>query len=171
MATMNSIYGLFPGPDSADRGMRALRAAGVAQEKILVMASEPYEEYSFTQAEHKTVMPWLAVAGGIAGGICGYLLAWFTQVAYPITVGNMPRVSPWPTAIVTYELTMMGAVLTTVISLIITARLCRKRPAPYDEEVSHGKILIGVIDPADSARETFEKSLRQAGAEQIKTTG
>ncbi len=170
MASINSIYGLFPGPDSADRGVRALRAAGVAQDKILVMASEPFEEYSFTQAEHKTLMPWIATAGGILGGVCGYLLARFTQVAYPITVGNMPRVSPWPTAIVTYELTMFGAVITTVITLIITARLARKRPAPYDEQVSHGKILIGVVDPADSSREAVESSLRQAGAEQIKTT-
>jgi hypothetical protein len=170
MASTNSIYGLFPGPDSADRGVRALRAAGVAQEKILVMSSEPYDEYSFTHAEHKTLMPWLATAGGIVGGICGYLLARVTQVSYPITVGNMPRVSQFPTAIVTYEVTMFGAVLTTVITLLITARLARKRPEPYDPEISNGKILIGVVDPADSARAQLEDSLRQAGAEEIKST-
>ena len=171
MASTNSVYGLFPGPDSADRGVRALRAAGVAQEKILVMSSEPYEEYSFTRVEHKTLMPWLATAGGIVGGTCGYLLARLTQVSYPITVGNMPRVSLFPTAIVTYELTMFGAVLTTVITLLITARLARKRPEPYDPEISNGKILIGVVDPADSARAQLEDSLRRAGAEEIKSTG
>jgi Protein of unknown function (DUF3341) len=166
----SSIYGLFPDPDAADRGMRALRAAGVAQEKILVMASEPHEEYSFARADHKTWMPWIATLGGIVGGASGYLLAFYTQTAYPITVGNMPRVSPWPTAIVTYELTMFGAVLTTVITLLITGRLARKRPAPYDPEISHGKILIGVADPSESARTDLERSLRQAGAEQVKST-
>ncbi len=166
----SSVYGLFSSPDSADRGVRALRAAGVAQEKILVMSPEPCEEYSFFRVDHKTLLPWIAAAGGILGGTCGYLLAWYTQVAYPITVGNMPRVSPWPTAIVTYELTMFGAVLTTVITLLITGRLARRRPAPYDPEISHGKILIGVVDPADSARADLERSLRQAGAEQIKST-
>ncbi|MGB9067675.1 MAG: quinol:electron acceptor oxidoreductase subunit ActD [Candidatus Acidiferrales bacterium] len=171
MASTNSLYGLFPGPDSADRGVRALRAAGVPQEKILVMSSEPYEEYSFTRAEHKTLMPWLATAGGLVGGTCGYLLARLTQVAYPITVGNMPRVSQFPTAIVTYELTMFGAVLATVITLLVTARLARKRPEPYDPEISNGKILIGVVDPADSARAQLENSLRQAGADEIKSTG
>lgn len=170
VATLNSIYGLFPGPDSADRGVRALKAAGVAQERIVVMASEPYEEYSFFHGEHKTLMPWLATGGGIIGGTCGFLLARLTQVAYPIMVGNMPRVSPFPTAIVTYELTMFGAVITTVITLLITARLARKRPAPYDPEISHGKILIGVMDPSDAARADLERSLRQAGAEQVKTT-
>ena len=33
MAATNSIYGLFPGPDSAERGMNALRAMGIASEK------------------------------------------------------------------------------------------------------------------------------------------
>ena len=56
MASTNSIYGLFPGPDSADRGVRALRAAGVAQDQILVMSSEPFDEYSFSRAEHTTIM-------------------------------------------------------------------------------------------------------------------
>ena len=135
------------------------------------MSSEPYEEYSFTQAEHKTLMPWLATAGGLVGGTCGYLLARLTQVAYPISVGDLPRVSPFPTAIVTYELTMFGAVLATVITLLVTARLARKRPEPYDPEISHGKILIGVVDPAASARAQLENSLRQAGADAIKSTG
>jgi hypothetical protein len=171
VAEANSIYGLFPGPDSAERGMNSLRAAGVAPENIVVMSAEPFDEYSFTQSDHKTIMPWLATLGGLVGGTCGFLLARYTQVAYSITVGNMPRVSPWPTAIVTYELTMFGAVITTVITLLITARLARRRPAPYDPEVSNGKILIGVLDPSDAARADLERRLRGAGAGEIKVTG
>lgn len=170
MPASDCIYGLFAGPDAAERGMNALRAAGISPEKLVVMSAQPFDEYSFTQADHKTLMPWLAALGGLVGGTCGYLLAWFTQVAYPITVGNMPRVSPWPTAIVTYELTMFGAVLTTAIVLLITARLARRRSAPYDPQISHGKILIGVINPADAARADLEQRLRGAGAEQVKST-
>jgi hypothetical protein len=171
VAEANSIYGLFPGPDSAERGMNSLRAGGIAPENIVVMSAEPFDEYSFTQSDHKTIMPWLATLGGLVGGTCGFLLARYTQVAYSITVGNMPRVSPWPTAIVTYELTMFGAVITTVITLLITARLARRRPAPYDPEVSNGKILIGVLDPSDAARADLERRLRSAGAGEIKVTG
>ena len=61
-----TIYGLFPGPHAAERGMNALRAAGVAQEKIVVMSSEPFEEYSFRAGRTSTVMPWLAVCGGLS---------------------------------------------------------------------------------------------------------
>jgi hypothetical protein len=168
---INCIYGLFPGPEAAERAMNALRAAGIAPENILVMSAQPFDEYSFTQADHKTVMPWLATLGGLVGGTCGFLLARYTQVAYPIITGGMPVVAPWPTAIVTYELTMFGAVMTTVITLLITARLVRRRPAPYDPEISHGKILIGVLDPADAARADLEKRLRSAGAAEVKSTG
>ncbi len=88
MAALNSIYGLFPGPHAAERGMNALRDAGVAPDKILVMSSEPFEEYSFAQGESRTLMPWIAVMGGLIGGTCGFSLAWFTQVAYQPTLDH-----------------------------------------------------------------------------------
>jgi Protein of unknown function (DUF3341) len=171
VAAPDSIYGLFADPDAAERGMNALRAAGISPQKIVIMSAQPFDEYSFTQADHKTVMPWLATLGGLVGGTCGFLLARYTQVAYPIITGGMPLVSPWPTAIVTYELTMFGAVITTVVTLLITARLGRRRPAPYDPEISNGKILIGVLDPLDAARADLEQRLLGAGAEQVKGTG
>jgi hypothetical protein len=173
MAVLNSVYGLFPGPHAAERGMNALRDAGIASDKILVMSSEPFEEYSFAQGESRTLMPWLAVMGGFIGGVGGFVLAWYTQTAYPqhLITGGMPVVAPWPTGIVTYELTMMGAVLTTVITLLISARLPNWNPPLCEPEVSHGKVLIGVVDPADEARGDIESRLRRAGAEKIKATG
>lgn len=173
MAALNSIYGLFPGPRAAERGMNALRDAGVAPEKIIVMSSEPFEEYSFAQGESKSLMPWIAVLGGLIGGACGFSLAWYTQVAYPIPLitGGMPVVAPWPTGIVTYELTMLGAIVATVITLLVSARLPNWRPSLYEPEVSRGKVLIGVAEPTDEERADLEDRLRRAGAEKIKATG
>lgn len=150
--------------------MNALRDAGIAPEKLLVMSAQPFEEYSFARAERKTALPWLATLGGLIGGICGFLLARYTQVAYPIVTGGMPLVAPWPTAIVTYELTMYGAVLATVIALLIATKLPNWKPKIYDPEVSNGKILIGVVDPSDATRADLEKRLRGAGAELVKST-
>lgn len=173
MASVNSIYGLFADPDAADRGVNALRHAGVAQEQIVVMSSEPHEGRAFSLLDHKTVMPWLAALGGVVGGSCGFLLARYTQVAYPqpLITGGMPLVAPFPSGIVTYELTMMGAVLTTVITLLIASRLPKWKQPLYDPEVSYGKILVGVLGPSGAARADLEKRLRGAGAEKVKTTG
>jgi Protein of unknown function (DUF3341) len=170
MATPPAIYGLFPSPESAERGMSALRAAGVSPGKIVVMSDEPFDDFSFSQTGKSVAMPWLAVAGGIVGGTCGFLLARLTQEAYPLITGGMPLLSSWPTAIVTYELTMMGAVVTTIITLIVTTKLPNWKPKLYDPEVSNGKILIGMIDPSAEQRQDLEKRLRDAGAAEVKVT-
>jgi len=72
---------------------------------------------------------------------------------------------------VTYELTMMGAIVTTLITLLIGSRLPNWKPKLYDPEISDGKILIGVVDPPDDTRAELENRLRRAGAEQVKATG
>lgn len=173
MASVDAIYGLFSDPGSADAGMRELHSAGVRAENIIVMSPEPFEEYEFAHADRKTTMPWIAALGGLVGGVSGYLLAWYTQVAYPshIMSGGMPLVSKWPSGIVTYELTMLGAIITTVITLLITAKLLHWKFDIYDPEVSYGKILIGVVDPSASSVSEYEKRLRAAGAEKVKGTG
>jgi len=89
---------------------------------------------------------------------------------YPLVTGGMPILAPWPTGIVTYELTMMGAVLTTAIALLVTSRLPNWRPNLYDTEIANGKILIGVLDPSDAARVEIENRLRGAGAVKVKAT-
>ncbi|HXA56077.1 MAG TPA: quinol:electron acceptor oxidoreductase subunit ActD [Candidatus Acidoferrum sp.] len=173
MAAPDTIYGLFPGPAAAERGMNALRDAGVAREKIVVMSDEPFEEYEFTRTERNVTMYRLAACGGIVGGTLGFLLARYMQVAYrfPLITGGMPLVSPFPTGIVTYELTMLSAIVTTVITLLVTTSLPNWKPKVYDEEVSHGLVLIGVVDPPEGARADLESRLQRAGAAKIKGTG
>jgi Alternative complex III, ActD subunit len=173
MASTDSIYGLFGDPAAADRGLKVLQAAGVQADKLLVMSPEPFEEYEFAHTDRKTPMPWIAALGGLVGGTCGYLLARYTQVAYPshIISGGMPVVAKWPSGIITYELTMLGAILTTAITLLITAKLLRWKLDIYDPEISYGKILIGVADPTAESRSDIENRLRGAGAEKIKGTG
>jgi len=170
MAIPAAIYGLFPGPASADRAVNALQAAGVSRSRIVVMSAEPFGEYSFSQTQHATVMPWLAVLGGVIGGVSGFLLAAYTQVAYPLNTGGMPIIAPWPTGIITYELTMLGAVIATVITLLITTGLPNWGAKLYDPEISNGKILVGVLDPSDDARAELDNRLRSSGAEQVKAT-
>jgi len=172
MPIPGAIYGLFSDPSSAERGMDALSRAGIRPDRIVVMSAEPFDEYSFSKMDEATPMPWLAAIGGIVGGTCGFLLARLTQEGYPfpLITGGMPLLAAWPTGIVTYELTMLGAVLTTVVTLLITTRLPNWKPKLYDPEVANGKILIGVLEPSDATRTEIEGRLLAAGAEQVKTT-
>ena len=164
---MKAVYGLYPDPDSAERAVELLRGANVDDRSIVVLSSEPFDEYEFGRRDHETIMPWLAALGGLVGGASAFAFVAFTQKVYPLPTGGMPIVSLWPNGIITYEFTMFGAILTTLVTLIITARSPRDSARLFDPEVSNGKILIGVVNPAEGLRGAAEQALRNAGAESV----
>lgn len=169
---MNALYGIFADADSAIEAASALRTSSaelhVKPESIKVISAEPIEEEITAAGEGHTRMPWIAVAGGICGGTAGYSLAAFTQRTYPLPTGGMPIVALWPTGIVIYELTMLGAILATIITLLITARLPRYSNRIYDPAVSHGKILVGLVNTDQDFRPKLAQKLHDLGAEQVK---
>jgi Protein of unknown function (DUF3341) len=169
---MDAIYGLFSNSDSARRALSALRTGSpelrIKKESIIVISSVPLEEKGLCWNEQRSFMPWLAVVGGVLGGTAGYALAAFTQRTYPMPTGGMPIVALWPTGIVMYELTMLGAILTTVVTFLITARLPRYRNRIYDPEVSYGKLLVGVAGVDQELGAKVKQRLYEQGAERIK---
>jgi hypothetical protein len=169
---MKAIYALFPNPASAQDACDALRRAGsslgIDAGKIVVVTSEPFEGYDFSTEHAKSHMFLLATLGGVAGGTFGYWLSSFTQRSYPLSTGGMPIVTSWTNGIIIYELTMLGAILTTLVTLLITAGLPDFKPKLSDPEIWTGKILVGVTDPPESARAELEAKFRQAGAVAVK---
>ena len=164
---MNTLYGLYVDPDSAQRAFDGLRDAKVEEGSIVVVSSEPYDEYKFGQRDRRTIMPWLAALGGLVCGAGALAFVAFTQRAYPLATGAMPIVALWPDGIITYEFTMFGAVLTTLITLIISSRSPRESATVYDPEVSNGKILIGVVNPPEGLRAQLEEALRHSGTDSV----
>lgn len=162
---MNAIYGLYDNPVVAQRAVDGLRAAGVADADIQVMSSEPFEEYEFSHRDSATWMHWIAGVGGIAGFTGAYLLTTMTQQSWPIKTSGMPIVAPWPNLIVIFEMTMLGAIVATVLTLFVTAKLPRPMPPLYDPEVSNGYILVGVQQPARD----LTQALENAGPGRVKT--
>jgi hypothetical protein len=92
-------------------------------------------------------------------------LAYITEMSWKLDVGGLPYWAWWPNLIITFELTMLGAMIATVITLIVTAFLGQGKL--YDPEVSDGKILVGVENPTTAA-DQLEAALSLPGA-QIKT--
>jgi hypothetical protein len=169
---MRVLYGLYLDPDSAQRAFDALRNGGTTSgfdpRRIAVVSSEPFDGYEFFKQDDKTNIPWVAALGGLVGGIAGFSFAAYTQAVYPIPTGGMPIVPFYADGIITYELTMLGAILTTLVMLLLTAHLPNWRRRLYDQAVSDGKILVGLIDPPDTSRADVEERLLKAGASQVK---
>jgi hypothetical protein len=165
---MKGAYGLFTTPQAAQHAFDGLRSAGIVAREITVMSSEPLEEWEFGSQDRSTVMPWIAVLGAGIGFTTAYLLTSITQQAWPINTGGMPIVTNWTNIIILFELTLLGTVLATVLTLLKTARLPGRVPEYYDPAVSEGKILVGASAPAGVRPDQIERALRAAGAESVK---
>lgn len=168
---MRAIYALYTEADDVQRAVDNLRAAGVGDRDIVVISSEPIEEYEFSRRDKATWLYYIAGFGGAVGLAIATWLTWFTEVAWPLPTGNMPIVAWWPNLIVMFELTMLGGILATVITLFITAKIPSREPRMYDAEVTEGKILVGVEDPPSPAVPRIESALLAGGVAKLKTIG
>jgi hypothetical protein len=166
---MKAIYALYRELDDVQRAVDSLRAAGLPDRDIVVISSEPIEEYEFSHRDKATWLFYIAGLGGAIGLAVSTWLTSFTETAWPLVTGNMPIVAWWPNLIVMFELTMLGAILATVLTLFITARLPSREPKLYDAEVSDGKILVGVENPRSGVVPDIERALLAGGVATVRT--
>ena len=164
-----AMYGLYEQPEGAQLAFTALRRAGVAENDITVISSEPFEHFEFSHRDRSLAPFRLAGIGGVVGFVIGVSLTAGTENAWPINVGGMPIVAWWPNLVIIFELTMLSAILTTVVSLLVTARLPARAGNLYDPEVSDGKILVGVPMTAGRTPDAIRRALDVGGALAVKT--
>jgi hypothetical protein len=163
---MKSVYGLYADPETAQRAVSNLRAAGVADADITIISSEPFEHFEFGHRDAKTAMPWIATAAGAAGLLLTYYLLGASQRSWPLVTSGMPLAPNWTNLIIIFEMTMLSAILATVVTLIVTA-FFGDTGKLYDPEISDGYILVGVENPADASK--LEPALAIDGG-RVKTT-
>jgi hypothetical protein len=166
---MTAMYGLYDQPQGAQRAFTALRRAGVDEREITVISAEPFEAFEFSERDKSLTLFRLAGVGGALGLVVGLLLTTGTERAWPLVTGGMPIVAWWPNIVITFELTMLGAILTTVASLLVAARLPAVKRSVYDPAVSDGKILVSVPVTADRTPDVIRRALEVGGAVAVKT--
>jgi hypothetical protein len=164
---VRAVYGLYPDGHAAQQAVSRLHAAGIPDHDITIQSAQPMEDFEFGHRDKATWMWWIACAGGLIGMGSALGLAWITEVSWPLDVGGLPIFAWWPNLIITFELTMLGAILATIVTLAVTARLGRGS-AIYDPDVSDGKILVGVVGPAESALAGVEAALTAPPGAQLK---
>src|SRR5205807_2099357 len=108
-----------------------------------------------------------AVLGAIALGLLATALVYWMQHNYKLVTGGMPLFSFWATGVITYETTMLGAIVATFAWFLWESGLIRKRgksaPVPALEP---GSMCLRVRCHAEDAARTIE-TMRQAGAVDI----
>ncbi len=165
---MKAIYGLYTHGASAQSAVDRLRAAGVADKDITVLSPEPREDLALSHMHSRTYMWHFACLGGVIGFSAATALAYISETSWPLNVGGLPVVAWWPNLIIMFELTMLGAIVATIITLIVSAGLGVTRRGIYDPEVTSGSILVGVENPPDSSVDAFEQALSAPPGARVK---
>ena len=166
---MKAVYGLYPDGQSAQQAFNRLRAAGVATSDITVITAQPMADFEFGNLDKATWMWWFACLGGLIGMSVGFGLSWLTETSWPLNVGGLPIFAWWPNLIIIFELTMLGAISATAVTLVVSALLPSRGRTLYDPEVTDGKILIGVENPPDGSIQDLETTLGAPPGARVKT--
>ena len=162
MANKN-ILGLFDNADTAADATDGLLEVGVNQEDFDVLTGSPYPEGAFgekTPVHHIYVFP---LIGALMGLSVAFLLTSGTQIAYPIVTGGKPILSFPAMTIISYEGTLLGAVIFTILGILFESRLPRAKLAPYDPRITEGYIGLLVTCPEERL-DAVDQALRRGKA-------
>ena len=162
-----SILGLFQETDAAADGVEAVQAAGFAPSEYEVLTGLPYPEGAFGEPHVRHRLYVFPLVGAACGLAVALLLTAGTQLGYPVVTGGKPILSLPPMAVVSYEGTMLGAILFTVLGIIFESRLPRVTGGVYDPRITEGWIGVGVTCDEERLGRA-EEALRQAGSQEIR---
>ena len=157
------ILGLFEDPNYAADAGDALQRANISPQDYDFLTDAPYPEGAFGERHESHRLYVFPFVGAVIGITAGILLTSMTQLAYPLTQGGKPILSLPPMAVVTYETTMLGAIIFTVLGIIFESRLPKVKMGLYDTRITEG--YIGVLVTVEEEQlSQVSGILTQAGA-------
>jgi hypothetical protein len=167
---MNSetrILAEYPNHDRLVAALRRLRDDGYT--RFEVYSPFPSEEIDELLPGRATPIGWLMLVGGLAGGSGAYFMEWYAAHDFAYNVGGRPLHS-WPAFVpVTFELTVLTAALTGLVSLLFLTRLPRLahpvfNAAPF-RRASADRFFVAVHRDDPRLTDTgIDKLLRETGA-------
>ncbi len=155
----------FAEPTQARVAVRRLLQEGIDPRAMEVMSSQPIHGEPIVPQTPTKLRTW-ALSGAGIGLLAGASLAIVTALNYPLIKGGMPIVAPWTVGLITYETTMLGAVLATLVGLLVELGLPNFKSLPYDPSVVDGGVVLAVACP-EGSRVAVEGAVSAAGATRV----
>lgn len=153
----------FTDKDQLIDGIQSLKAESVSTANIDLFSEEPVE-FREGILDRPSKMSLVSVLGAAIFGGLATSFVWWAQHNYAVNTGGMPTFSFWATGVISYEMTMLGAVLATFGWFLWESGLIGKRdktaPVP---EVAPGSIVLR-LRCGDEQADSFTALLDRAGA-------
>ena len=154
---------------TAANAIEDIKGRGLGADDVEIFSTEPVI-FAPGVLDRPTSMSLVAVCGALTIGALATWLVYYAQHSYPLVTGGMPIFSFWASGVVTFELTMLGSIITTFGWFLWESKLFsgdRKAPIPDFEP---GSIVLRVRCGSGKPAELTE-CLRRAGATRVETLG
>lgn len=162
------VLAMFDTANEAVEAAEELRLVSRSSVVSLMSAEPIHTEIEKITEGRKSRIGIVAIAGGVLGATAAILFTVLTSKSMNLVTGGMPIVSPWPLGIIVFEMTALGAILSTLGCMILEARLVRRGlPEACDRAIAEGRVAVVVdVDDRDASRKgAMEEVLARRGAE------
>ena len=157
--------GVFGEVDAAVKAIEDLQAAGMND----LETYSPLPQHELEHALHPPQSPvrLFTLVGGLTGAATGFAIAIWTSLDWPLITGGKSIISLPAFVVIAFELTILFGALSTVLGLIINARLGPPgKDKAYDPSFSAGNFGVLVDAPAGQGGEA-SRILTEAGAREV----
>jgi len=162
-----SLYltGTFAEKAGAIQAIKQLKASGYGSDHLTVFSDEPVD-FPRGVLDRKSHMSLAVVSGAATFFLLAVAFVYYTQYNYPLVTGGMPIFSFWSTGVVFYEITMLGAILSSLGWFVWESGLLRRDRSIPVPAIEPATICLRV----ECAPEQFEAAaavLEKAGAKNV----
>ncbi len=162
-AGMLALFGELDATVAAIERLRALKV-----HDIVVFTPVPRHELDHALHEPESPVRIFTLVGGLTGTATGFALGTWTSLDWPLITGGKPIITLPPYVIIAFELTILFGALSTVLGLLICARLPRMRlEVIYDPSFSVGTFGVYAV-PQPGRGGDVRQALSEAGATEIR---
>ncbi|MDY0884426.1 DUF3341 domain-containing protein [Dongia soli] len=132
------LFGLmaeFDRPESLIEAVKRSRDAGFR--RIDAYSPFPIEELAEVLDFRDRRVAWLTLFGGLFGAAAGYGMQAWLHLDYPILVGSRPTITPQAFMLITFELTVLFAVLFSIGGMLVLNHLPKLHHPVFGVESFH----------------------------------
>lgn len=164
----SGVAGIFNDDDKILMAAEKMRKAGYKKFDAIT----PFPVHGMEEAVgiKRSGIPWVTFVGGVTGCACGMLLQyWTSAVSWPINVGGKPLFSIPAFIPITFEITILFAALSSVITMFLLNGLPTLNPPIIDPDLTSHKFALWVPDNEEGySVEKVEAFMKELGADEVK---